>query len=122
MKNNESQEMYLEAILQLKIERGSVRSIDVARKLDYSKPSVSRAIKLLEKNGLVVRSSGGELQLTPEGQAEAERVYKAHRLLTEFFIQVLKLPKKIAEKDACRIEHVISPETIDAVKKYLEQK
>jgi len=122
LRNNESQEMYLEAILQLKIESDAVRSIDVARKLDYSKPSVSRAIKLLEKNGLVVRSSGGELQLTPEGQAEAERVYKAHRLLTEFFIQVLKLPKKIAEKDACRIEHVISPETIDAVKKYLEQK
>ncbi len=122
MKNNESQEMYLEAILQLKLEMGSVRSIDVARKLDYSKPSVSRAIKLLEKNGLLVRASAGELQLTPEGQAEAERVYAAHRLLTEFFVQTLKLPKEIAEEDACRIEHVISKETMAAVKKYLEQK
>jgi len=122
LNNNESQEMYLETILQLKIEKGSVRSIDVARKLDYSKPSVSRAIKLLEKNGLLVRSKDGELQLTPAGQVEAERVYNAHRLLTTFLIQTLKLPKEIAEEDACRMEHVISPETIQAVKKYLEQK
>lgn len=120
LNNSESQEMYLETILQLVIEKGSVRSIDVARKLGYSKPSVSRAIKLLERNEFLVRGSGGEIRLTPEGQAEAERVYAAHRLLTEFFIQALKLPKEIAEEDACRIEHVISKETIDAVKKYLE--
>lgn len=122
MKDNESQEMYLETILQLKNEKGSVRSIDVARKLDYSKPSVSRAIKLLENKDFLIRGKDGELELTPIGKMEAERVYNAHRLLTEFFTQTLELPRNIAEEDACRIEHVISPQALEAVKKYIEQK
>jgi Mn-dependent DtxR family transcriptional regulator len=114
--------MYLEAILQLKNEIGHVRSIDIAKKLNYSKPSVSRAIRLLEKAGYLTRSSDGELQLTRTGQADAERVFHAHLLLTEFFVQTLKLPKEIAEEDACRVEHVISKETLDAIEKYLQKK
>ena len=117
---DESREMYLETILVLAMKNDFVRSVDVANKLNYSKPSVSRAVKNLLNEGAITVADNGHIQLTKEGLAEAEAIYEKHKILTKIFIEVLKLDPELAEKDACRVEHVISEETFQAFKKLLK--
>lgn len=112
----ESGEMYLETIYILTKEKGTVRSIDVCEQMGYSKPSVSRAVSILRKGGYLTVEDNGHLVLTEEGVRVAERTYERHRILTEFFIG-LGVGEETASEDACKIEHVISDETLDAIKR-----
>lgn len=110
MKIHQSAEDYLETILILRERKGSVRSIDVAGELGFSKASVSVAMKKLRESGYVLMDEDGLLSLTESGQKVASRIYARHRLLTEFFVR-LGVDEKVAAADACRIEHDISEET-----------
>ena len=118
MKMQESPEDYLEAILVLSRELGNVRSIDVANYLEYSKPSVSVAMKNLRNRDLIVMSDNGHISLTPEGQAMAETVYERHSLLSGWLIE-LGVDREIATADACKMEHDISPESFEALKQHI---
>lgn len=115
MKIQESAENYLEAILMLQQKNGTVRSIDVAQHLEFSKPSVSRAMSLLRENGYVTMDANGLLLLTPSGREIAERVYERHRTLTAW-LTGLGVDPAVAAADACRVEHVISDETFSKIK------
>ncbi len=115
----ESGEMYLETILVLKNNNGPVRSVDVARALSFSKPSVSRALGILKDDGYVTVEDNGELNLTEAGLARAGAIYERHRYITKFLENVIGVPHETAESDACRIEHIISQETFDKIKEYL---
>ncbi|MEG0291970.1 MAG: metal-dependent transcriptional regulator [Anaerovoracaceae bacterium] len=117
----ESGEMYLETILVLKREKGNVRSIDVANALEYSKPSVSRAIGILKRDGLVIVDNSGQISLTDEGVVIAERIFKRHTVLSEFLMS-LGVNEDVAKSDACRMEHVISDETLRFIEKALLKK
>ena len=117
VKIQESAEDYLEAILILKNEKGLVHSIDVARRLEFSKPSVSRAVKLLREEGHVAMSADGALELTDTGREIAERIYERHRLLTLWFTE-LGVSEAQAAQDACRVEHDISAETFQRLKEH----
>lgn len=116
---NESVEDYLEAILMLKEEKGMVRSIDVVHHLNYSKPSISRAMSRLRENGYITMDKEGWLELTDTGRAIAERIYERHRLLTRW-LTALGVTPEVARADACRIEHDISPETFACIRAHIE--
>ncbi|MBQ1237885.1 MAG: metal-dependent transcriptional regulator [Oscillospiraceae bacterium] len=120
MKIRESAEDYLESILVLKKTKGIVRSIDIVRYMDYSKPSVSRAMSLLRENGYITMQKDGWIELTEEGQAIAEKIYERHDLLTKWLV-ALGVPQEIAAEDACRIEHDISPETFEKLKAFIQK-
>ncbi len=115
MRSFESREDYLETILVLKQEKGAVRSIDVASRMGFSKPSVSRAVGLLKGAGLLTMDKDGLLELTPSGLVMASRVYERHCLLKEYLENLGVTPETAAE-DACRIEHVISEESFEKLK------
>lgn len=115
MELHESGEMYLETILILKKRFGYVRSIDIANEMNVSKPSVSRAVGLLRDNGYITFDPNGMILLTETGQAVAEKIYERHRILTQF-LKSLGVSDVTAAQDACRIEHIISDETFDALK------
>ena len=117
MKILESAENYLETILILKNEKGNVRAIDIVNYLDFSKPSVSIALKQLENNGFISRDKDGLISLTDDGRQIAESVYERHELLTRHFISIGVSPDT-AREDACRVEHYISQETFNALKKH----
>lgn len=119
MKIYESAENYIETIYMLKIRQGDVRSIDIANELGFSKPSVSIAMKNLRENGYIEVSSSGYITLTESGTKIAERMYERHVILTKFF-EGLGVDPSIAAEDACRIEHIISSESFEAVKRYTE--
>ena len=112
----ESGEMYLETILILS-RKGPVRSIDVSEYMGYSKPSVSRAVSLLKSGGYLTMEDHGFLHLTEAGQELAEKIYDRHTTLTEALLS-LGVDRESASEDACRIEHVISAETFEALKKH----
>ncbi|MBQ9937202.1 MAG: metal-dependent transcriptional regulator [Oscillospiraceae bacterium] len=114
----ESGEMYLESIYVLLNEKGIVRSIDVAEKMGFSKPSVSRAIGILKNNELISVSREGYITLTEVGLVKAKQIFERHTVVSNVLI-ALGVPKEIADDDACRIEHIISEETFLAIKKYL---
>ena len=114
MNIHESSEDYLEAILVLGAKNESVRSIDIAKHLGYSKPSVSRAMKLLRENGYIQTDNNGNIRLTPEGHAIAGRIYEKHQKLAVFLMR-LGVREDTAFKDACKIEHDISEESFDAI-------
>jgi len=116
----ESGEMYLETILVLSRQNPYVRAIDVGEHMGYSKPSVSRAIGLLKNGGYVVSDSEGHLSLTDEGLELAEKIYARHNLLTKFF-EKLGVSADVASEDACKIEHVISDESIEAIEKFVNK-
>ncbi len=116
----ESGEMYLESILILS-KKGEVRSIDVSEYMGYSKPSVSRAVSLLKSGGFLTMEENGYLHLTELGRARAEKIYERHTILTQG-LKLLGVSPENAAEDACRIEHVISDETFDAIKAYLQAK
>ena len=116
----ESGEMYLETIYILSRQSGSVRSIDVAEHLGYSKPSVSRAVGLLKKDGLLLMDEMGYLKLTEPGEERARRIYERHTVLTKLFIR-LGVDEETAAEDACRIEHYISDQSFEAIKAHMRK-
>ena len=118
MNLQESGEMYLESIYVLSKKNPNVRSIDVVEYMNYSKPSVSRAIGLLKNGGYVSVSPDGHITLTDAGLETAEKIYERHRILTSFLIS-LGVSEDAASQDACKIEHVISDESFEAIKNML---
>ena len=121
MKMQESAENYLESILILSQEKGVVRSIDIAVTMGFSKPSISNAMRKLRENGYIEMARSGFITLTDIGRQVAESVYERHRLLTEY-LKSLGVSDKTAAEDACRIEHVISKESFDCIKKHMDVK
>ena len=118
MKIQESAENYLETILMLGKEKGNVRSIDMATALSFSKPSVSVAMKNLRENGYILMDKDGYIALTEKGHEIAETIYERHTLLSSF-LMYLGVSRETATQDACRIEHVISPESFEALKQHV---
>ena len=116
MKLQESGQMYLESILILTSRSAHVRSIDVCEFMGFSKPSVSRAVSLLKSGGYINVDKDGYLTLTEAGLTEAQKMYDRHKLLTAFLVS-LGVDEKIASSDACKIEHHISDESFEAIKR-----
>lgn len=116
MKIHESAENYLETILMIKNKKGAVRSIDIANELDYSKPSVSVAMKNLRENGYIDVDSNGYINLLDTGREIAEKMYERHTILSDWLTS-LGVDPNIAVEDACKIEHIISVESFEAIKK-----
>ncbi|SDG08293.1 metal-dependent transcriptional regulator [Marvinbryantia formatexigens] len=117
----ESAENYLETILVLQNRIGNVRSIDIVAEMGFSKPSVSVAMKNLRENGYIHMDENGYITLLEPGRAIAEKIYERHTLLTEWLTSLGVSPKTAAE-DACRIEHVISDESFQAMKNHVRQR
>ena len=116
----ESGEMYLETIYVLSLGSSSVRGIDVGAKMGFSKPSVSRAVAILKKDGYVITDSDGYIKLTAEGEKKAKIIYERHMLLSRLLMN-LGVDEETATEDACRIEHYISEKTFDAIKKHVKE-
>lgn len=114
----ESGENYLEAILVIKQRKGYVRSIDVAHELGVSKPSVSRAMSVLKKEGLINMDGLNQILLTEEGRKIAENIYEKHRILTKFLV-LLGVDEETAAEDACKMEHIISPLSFEKIKEHI---
>ena len=117
----ESGEMYLETILVLSKKKPSVRSIDVAEEMNFSKPSVSRAVGILKNKGFIVVDEDGAIHFTDEGSKIAKRIYDRHRVLTEALMS-LGVDEKTASEDACRIEHDISEKSFSKIKAHIRNK
>lgn len=120
MPMQESGEMYLETIYILSRQSSFVRSIDVGEYMGYSKPSVSRAVSILKKNGFVTADREGYLSLTESGLEVARKIYERHTMLTDFLIR-LGVNEEQATKDACKMEHYISDETFEAMKRHAQK-
>ena len=120
MSIHESGEMYLETIHVLFKKNGRVRSIDISDYMGYSKPSVSRAVGLLKKDGYILVDKDGYITLTDTGLSVAEKIYERHTLLTNLLVR-LGVPPEIATEDACKLEHAISDESFEAIKNHLKQ-
>ena len=120
MKIYESAENYLETILVLQKRNGYVRSIDIVNELDFTKPSVSVAMKNLRQSGLIDVDENGHITLLQAGQEIAERIYERHTLLTDWLIG-LGVSPETADQDACKIEHVLSTESFVAIKRSTEK-
>ncbi len=120
MAMQESGEMYLETIYVLSLLSSSVRSIDVAEHLGYSKPSVSRAVGLLKKDGLLLMDEVGYLKLTEAGEEKAKHIYERHTVLSKLLMR-LGVDEETATEDACRIEHYISDKSFDAIKAHMRK-
>ena len=120
MRIQESGEMYLENIHVLLQQRGQVRSVDISEHMGYSKPSISRAMRLLKQGGYILVDKDGYITLTPEGEAVARKIYERHTVLTRMLV-ALGVSPETAAQDACRMEHAISDETFRAIKGHLEQ-
>lgn len=118
MKIHESGENYLEAILIVKQRQDSVRSIDLAKEMNFTKASVSRAVNKLKDNGYITIDDLGHLELTKAGLSVATRIYDRHKFFTDFLIY-LGVDPNVAAEDACKIEHVLSVESYQAMKDYL---
>ena len=121
MKIQESAENYLETILILRERKGFVRSIDIAAELEFSKPSVSVAMKNLRENGYIEVDELGHIALTSAGEEIAQRIYERHTFLSSW-LSALGVDPKVAAEDACRIEHVISAESFAAIRTHVEEK
>ena len=121
MSVHESGEMYLEAIHVLTKKNGHVRSIDVSEYLGYSKPSVSRAMGILRSGGYITVEKDGSISLTDAGREIAEKIYARHTLLTKLLIHI-GVSEETAAEDACKLEHAISDESFEALKRYVSDK
>ena len=119
MKILRSAQDYLEAMLVLKERHGYIRSVDIAAELQVTKPSVSYATKRLRENGYIIMKEDGMITLTEKGLEIAENMYERHRLLTQFFVR-LGVDEKIAREDACKIEHDLSADTFEAIKRHAD--
>ena len=117
----ESGEMYLETILILSDRKDHVHAVDISEYMGYSKPSVSRAVGLLLDGAYIRIEQDGSIILTESGRQVAETIYERHRLITEYLVAI-GVPEAVAADDACKIEHVISPESFDALKRHIENK
>lgn len=117
MEIHESAEDYLEMILMLKERYGVVRSIDIANEMQYTKPSISIAMKKLRENGYIEMDKDGHITLTPAGYEIASNIYTRHKLLTQYFI-ALGVNEKTAAADACKIEHDLSEETFQKIREH----
>ncbi len=117
----ESGENYLETILTLKSRGKDVRSIDVVHEMGLSKPSVSRAMRILREGGFIEVDSGGYITLTPDGKEVAERIYERHKVLTDWLIGI-GVDEKTAATDACKLEHDISIESFQKLKEHIHDK
>ena len=115
----ESGEMYLESILQLSQKQANVRSIDISEYMGYSKPSVSRAVGLLKKGGYIQIDEENHITLTESGLEVARKIYERHTLLTAMLMN-LGVPEEIALRDACKMEHAISDESLEAIRRHME--
>ena len=120
MSIHESGEMYLETILTLSKYTPHVRAIDIGEHMGYSKPSVSRAVGLLKADGFIKVGEDGGITLTETGRAIAEKIYERHQVLTDFF-KMIGVEEETAMTDACKMEHIISDETFDAIKSHIEK-
>lgn len=118
MRIQESGEMYLETIHVLLKQNGHVRSVDVAEHMGYSKPSISRAMGLLKNGGFIEIAPDGAITLTDAGVAVAEKIYERHTLLTQMLV-MLGVAPELAAEDACKLEHAISDESFEAIKKHI---
>lgn len=124
MSIQESGEMYLESILVLSKKNPNVRAIDISEYMGFSKPSVSRALSVLKSGGFVTVSEQGHLKLTDDGKAIADKIYERHTVLTNY-LTLIGVDEEIASRDACKMEHVVSDESFNAIKeqvKLLESK
>ena len=121
MKIHASAENYLETILVLQKRNGHVRSIDIVNELDFTKPSVSVAMKNLRQNGMIDVDAGGYITLLDEGRAIAEKIFERHTLLTQWLIR-LGVSPEVADEDACRLEHAISDQSFEAIKRHMQEK
>ena len=117
---HESGEMYLETIHVLLKKNGTVRSVDISEHMGYSKPSVSRAVGLLKNGGYILVDKDGYITLTKSGIAVAEKIYERHTVLSRMLI-ALGVSEETATEDACRLEHAISDESFDAIKRYIDR-
>ncbi len=120
IKIQESGEMYLENILILGREQNHIRAIDIVNRTGYSKPSISRALKLLKEDGYINIDKSGYIVLTEDGRKTAEKIYERHKILSDIFIKI-GISEENAVADACKIEHDISDETFEKIKKYFNQ-
>ncbi len=120
MEIHESAEDYLETILILKERTGQVRSIDIATKMNYTKPSISVAMKKLRENGYIEMDKDGFITLTPSGLEIASNIYERHKVLTGFFV-ALGVNEKTAAEDACKIEHDLSEETFEKIREHAKK-
>lgn len=120
MRYKESEEMYLETILLLQKRKGNVRSVDIVRELNYAKSSVSRAVNLLVKNGYIIMNDEEGIVLTESGLEKATYIYERHNILTEVLVE-LGASEDLAEDNACRIEHVITDELFEVLKKFVKK-
>ncbi len=118
MSLQESGEMYLETIYVLSKELPTVRAIDICDYRGVSKPSVSRAVGILKKDGYILCEKNGNLVLTESGRLVAEKIYERHTVLTKYLLKI-GVDKEIASEDACKIEHIISDDTFNAIKAQL---
>lgn len=121
MRNNQSEEDYLERILMLTERNGSVRSIDLAKDMGFSKPSISIAMKKLEEKDYIIVENNGNLLLTEKGLEIAKHTYEKHKILTDFF-KSIGVSDETASEDACKIEHDLSEESFDRLKEFLRNK
>ena len=120
MKMSESREMYLETLLILSKTHPNIHAIDICEYMDFSRPSVSRALKQLKEAGLINVDGLNHVTLTPAGEKIALTVYERHTVLTKALV-FLGVEKEVAQEDACRIEHVISPESFEAIKRKMNE-
>ena len=120
MRLQESGEMYLESIYVLSKQLSAVRSIDISEYMGYSKPSVSRAVSLLKNAGYIQMDKENFITLTESGLEIAEKIYTRHTVLTDLLVR-LGVSEQIAAQDACRMEHTISDETFEAIKRHVER-
>ncbi len=116
----ESGEDYLETILLLTDRNGYVRSVDIANELGYTKPSISRAMGILKASGYIVMDKRGHIILTEKGKKTAEKICERHNIIAEFMIKILGVSEETAYAESCRIEHIVSDETIEKIKEKLE--
>ena len=119
MEIQKSSEDYLETMLMMQQQHGYIRSIDVAEHLGVTKPSVTYATKRLRENGYILMDGDNLLSLTPAGEAIADRIYLRHTVLTQMFV-ALGVSEETARQDACKIEHDLSDETFEAIRRHLE--
>ena len=116
----DSNEDYLEAIYILKLKYGKVRSVDIAKHLNVSKPGVNKAMNVLKENNLIDKDHYGDVYLTAKGEDIAKKIYEKHTTIKDFLLK-LGIEEEIADVDCCKIEHVISEQTFIAIKKHLDE-
>ncbi len=121
MKNSESMETYLEVIYNIYLEGKKIRVSDISKELGYSKPSVNRGINALSKKGYVETAPYQDIVLTDIGINYAKKIIEKHNLIKKFLLKTLNIDESVADEDACRMEHVISQEVLDAIKAYLDR-